>query len=325
MNKIIKLLFLTLFFASCSSNKISYDKELSTFEYPFKVETFSFKSQQKNLKMRYMDVGDGSKVVVLLHGKNFAGFYWQRIANDLVKRGYRVIIPDQIGFGKSTKPEFYQYSFSQFAYNTNLLLESLKISKYDVVGHSMGGMLAVNMSYLYSDKVNKLILINSIGLETYLDYAKFKDIDFFHKNELKKTLVKARNYQKKNYYDGKWSDKYEDLLIPLKGQLNGDDWEIIAWNNALIYGPIFNDDIVTKFSKIKNKTFLIMGTRDKTAPGRNWKKNGVTRKMGQYEKLSRNTQKLIKNSKLYELKGLGHMPHFEDYEAFSKVFYKVLK
>jgi pimeloyl-ACP methyl ester carboxylesterase len=55
-----------------------------------------------------MDVGPrltSKGAVVLLHGKNFAGFYWERIAHDLIQKGYRVIIPDQIGFGKSSKPE----------------------------------------------------------------------------------------------------------------------------------------------------------------------------------------------------------------------------
>ena len=49
--------------------------------------------------MRYMDIGDknADKVIVLLHGKNFSGYYWERIANDLLKRKYRVVIPDQIG------------------------------------------------------------------------------------------------------------------------------------------------------------------------------------------------------------------------------------
>jgi pimeloyl-ACP methyl ester carboxylesterase len=59
--------------------------------------------------MRYMDVGDkdSTNVIVLLHGKNFSGFYWEQLARLLMDKGYRVIIPDQVGFGKSTKPAYY--------------------------------------------------------------------------------------------------------------------------------------------------------------------------------------------------------------------------
>ena len=108
-----------------------YDQELSGFEYPFEVSTYEFATQNQKLKMRYMDVGEQSseKVIVLLHGKNFSGYYWEQIAQDLVEKDYRVIIPDQIGFGKSSKPEAYQFSLRQLALNTKGLLENLGFEK----------------------------------------------------------------------------------------------------------------------------------------------------------------------------------------------------
>lgn len=305
---------------------VKYNKELDGFNYPFEVKTFDLHSQNKTLKMRYMDIGDkkAQKTIVLLHGKNFSGYYWERVANDLLKRNYRVVIPDQIGFGKSSKPDYYQYSFGQFSLNTKLLLDSLNIKKADIVGHSMGGMLATTFAANYATTVNKLILINPIGLEDYGKYTEFKDTDFFYKNELSKTLDKARDYQIKNYYDGKWSNEYEKLLIPLKGMLAGNDWKTVAWNNALTYGPIFSENIVDRFSQIKNETILIIGTRDQTGPGRGWLKAGETRKLGDFKQLGIDTQKRIKGSRLIELEGLGHMPHFENYDAFIKAFHQAL-
>ncbi|MBU2926037.1 alpha/beta hydrolase [Colwellia sp. 1_MG-2023] len=305
---------------------VKYNKELDGFAYPFEVKTFDFNSQNKMLKMRYMDIGDknAKKTIVLLHGKNFAGYYWESVANDLLNNNYRVIIPDQIGFGKSSKPDYYQYSFGQLALNTKLLLDSLHINKADIVGHSMGGMVATTYTANYADKVNKLILINPIGLEAYGKYTEFKDVNFFYKNELGKTLDKARDYQKKNYYDGKWSEEYEKLLIPLKGMLAGDDWQTVAWNNALTYGPIFSENIVDRFSQIKNDTVIIIGTRDTTGPGRGWMKAGETRKLGNFKQLGVDTQNRIAGSTLIELEGLGHMPHYEDYDAFIKAFHQAL-
>ncbi|AYF43090.1 putative lysophospholipase [Halobacteriovorax sp. BALOs_7] len=323
--KIFNLLIILIFVSSCASsskNELSFDAELSQFKYPFPVKTYEFSTQTQKLKMRYMDIGKSkSKVAVLLHGKNFAGFYWERIANDLVKKGYRVIIPDQIGFGKSSKPDNYHYSFPQLAKNTHGLIKSLGVRKYIVVGHSMGGMLAVNMGAMYRD-IRKVVLVNPIGLEAYLDYVEYKDPEFFFKSEMNKTVDKARAYQRKNYYDGAWSDSYEALLTPFKGQLNGPDYEVVAWNAALTYGPIFEDNIVVKFPKIKAKTVLILGTRDRTGPGRGWKRKGVKRKLGQYQNLGREIKKENPKLKLIELKGLGHMPQFEDYNRFSKVFFR---
>lgn len=323
-------IFLSLFLlTNCSSvqvkNRVTFDKMLTTYKYPFTVEFFEFKSQKKKLRMAYMDLNQESKkVIVLLHGKNFSGFYWERIANDLVSKGYRVIIPDQIGFGKSSKPDYYQYSFYNLTYNTKLLLNELNVDKYILVGHSMGGMLASHFTYLYPQSVKQLVLINPIGLEPYLKYVEFKDPNFFYQHELKKTPKAFKNYQKKNYYDGQWRSDYDFLLVPISGQMRGDEWKEVAWNNALTYGPIFNEDITSKFNDIKNEVLLIIGTRDKTGPGRFWKKDGVKRKLGNYKILGKETNKKLQNSKLIELEGLGHMPQFEDYERFKQVFYKNL-
>jgi len=324
---LILVLMLTSISQVLAQNPAKYNKELDGFAYPFEVKTFTLSSQNQDLKMRYMDVGDkdAQKVIVLLHGKNFSGYYWERIAKDLLTKKYRVIIPDQIGFGKSSKPDAYQYSFGQLGLNTKSLLDSLHLKKYDIVGHSMGGMLAVTFAANYSSCVNKLILINPIGLEDYGKYVAFKDVDFFYQRELAQTLDKAIKYQKNNYYDGKWTNEYETLLAPLKGLLAGDDWNRVAWNNALTYGPIFSENIVDRFSQITSETFLIIGTRDKTGPGRAWLKEGVTRKLGEYDKLGKNANKMIKGSTLIELEGLGHMPQYEDYSAFKKAFDQALE
>lgn len=314
--------------SACSTNKLSFDKELNGFIYPYEVKSFEFQSQRQKLTMRYMDVSPTTKpkaTIVLLHGKNFSAYYWKSIMKDLLVKGYRVIAPDQIGFGKSTKPEFYQYSFYQLAYNTKLLLDSLGLSKYIVVGHSMGGMLATHFTNQYQKNVSKLILINPIGLERYLDYVQFKDPQFFFENEIKKTVEQYRAYQQKNYYDGKWSDKYEELITPFKGQRDHSDYPIVAWNNALTYGPIFNEDITQGFHNVKVPTILILGTRDRTGPGRAWKKEGVRKKLGLYHKLGKAAVKKFKDAKLIELDDLGHMPQFEDYERFSKFFYTSLE
>src|ERR1700679_384275 len=92
------LIFLTAGFISRADGV-----RLENFQYPFPVHIFKFSSQQQNLEMAYMDVQPtkaNGQTVVLLHGKNFSGAYWEQTAAALSQSGYRVIIPDQIGFGK---------------------------------------------------------------------------------------------------------------------------------------------------------------------------------------------------------------------------------
>ena len=131
MKKILVLFFNLLIFMVFSQEKLkNLDATLSNYEYPFEVKYLNFKSQNQDLKMAYMDVlpkKSNGKSVLLLHGKNFNGAYWKQTATELSKLGYRVIIPDQIGFGKSSKPSQYQYSFHQLAQNTKQILQMVSL------------------------------------------------------------------------------------------------------------------------------------------------------------------------------------------------------
>ena len=224
MKHFIYLYLSLLLLTSCGTQQRSHP--LKDFKYPFPVKYLSLESQQQKLSMAYMDLNEESKkVIVLLHGKNFAAYYWERIAKDLSQRGYRVIIPDQIGFGKSSFPKNYDYSFAQLAHNTHQLLSQLKITDYSIVGHSMGGMLAIHYTLLFNKEVNKLALINPIGLEDYGRYSEFKEPNFFFAIERNKDIEQIRNYQKKNYYDGKWNSEYEGIIAHHKKFLRSNSYD----------------------------------------------------------------------------------------------------
>lgn len=85
----------------------------------------------------------------------------------LLSSGYRVIIPDQIGFCKSSKPASYQFSLQQLALNTPSILNSLKVTSVTVMGHSMGGMLPIRFALMYPSLVSHVVLVDPIGLEDW--------------------------------------------------------------------------------------------------------------------------------------------------------------
>ncbi len=314
------LIFLSPFCNAESEITPRYDARLTELPYPFSVNNFVIKSQGQTLEMSYMYLtGDADKpLVTLLHGKNFNGAYWQSTAKFLNDLGYTILIPDQIGFGKSSKPAHYQYSFAALASHTQSLIASLKWESSIILGHSMGGMLATRFALMYPDTTRKLILLNPIGLENYLDKVEYKDVDFFYKMELNKTADGIKKYQQKNYYDGEWNDTYAALTDFMIGQINHPDWPKVAWNNALTYDLLFSQPIVDELPKLTMPVKLIIGTRDRTGPGRNWKKAGVETELGRYDKLGFRTAEKIKNSTYYPLDGVGHLPHIEDFERFSK-------
>lgn len=186
-------------FLSAQNTVEPLDQHLSTVIYPFPVHMFTFKSQGQLLSMAYMDVKPenyNGKNVLLLHGKNFNGAYWENTIHELTEKGYRVVVPDQIGFGKSSKPAHYQYSFHQLSANTKLILDSLGIKETAVLGHSMGGMLATRFALLFPGMTEKLILENPIGLEDYKTLTTWQTVNKAFEAELKNTYDSYKNISK---------------------------------------------------------------------------------------------------------------------------------
>ena len=103
------------------------------------------------------------RTVVLFHGMNFSGFYFAGLIDVLRKEGFRVVVTDQIGFGRSSKP-IIPYNFHDMALNSKRVLDQLGIRKAMIVGHSMGGMLAARFAASYPDVTEKVVLYAPIGL-----------------------------------------------------------------------------------------------------------------------------------------------------------------
>lgn len=324
LNKFIyMLLFLTaasLLFAQKDSVKV-LGINLENYEYPYPVEYIELSIQGETYSMAYMDVKPdepNGKNIMLLHGKNFNGAYWGHTAKVLSENGYRVIIPDQIGFGKSSKPEHFQYSFQQLAMNTRQILENLGIEKIAVLGHSMGGMLATRFTLMYPDLVEKFILVNPIGLEDYKVKVPYKPVDWWYKNELKSNYDSIKEYQLKSYYDNKWKDEYDPWVNVLAGWTLNEDYPIIAWNAALTYDMIFTQPVCYEFGNITQPSLLIIGQRDRTALGKNLVSEEVRETMGYYPDLGKETQAKIPDCKLVEIDDTGHLPHIESFDRFIK-------
>lgn len=305
------------------------DIMLTNYPYPYEVHFLELKSQNQALRMAYMDVQPekpNGKTVTLLHGKNFNGAYWKTTIEALVKEGYRVVVPDQIGFGKSSKPVGYQFSFQQLAQNTKAVLDVLKIDKTHLLGHSMGGMLAARFTLMYPERVEKLILENPIGLEDWKLVAPYTSIDIHYRQELAANYEITQKYQLEFYYDNQWKPEYDEWVYLLTGWVKHPDYPIVAMNNAQTSDMIFTQPVLYEFQNIQAPTLLLIGTRDRTAIGKsNVKDKAVRDKMGLYQMLGKETQKKIPNAQLVELEHVGHLPHIETFERFISPLKEFLK
>lgn len=298
------------------------DARLTNYAYPYPVQFFGTMAQGIHVEMAYMDVppasGTPRGTVLLLHGKNFSGAYWARTIEALRNQGYRVIVPDQVGFGKSSKPTDLQYSFHQLAVLTRTLLGRIGIEKVRVVGHSMGGMLAARFALMFPDATEQLVLVNPIGLEDWKRVVPYHTIEAWVEREMRATPESIKQYMQQSYFAGQWKPEFDPLLEIQAGWAEGPDKALLARVSALTYDMIFTQPVLYEFPDIRAPTLLIIGQRDRTALGRDAVAPEVAKTLGDYPVLGRQAAEQIPGARLVPLDDMGHVPQFEAFEPYIK-------
>lgn len=112
-------------------------------------------------RVAYRDEGSG-EVLLLIHGMAGSSDAWRELIPRLAKN-HRVVAPDLLGHGQSVKPRG-DYSLGAFAVSLRDLLDELGIARATIVGHSLGGGVAMQFIYQHPDYCERLILISSGGL-----------------------------------------------------------------------------------------------------------------------------------------------------------------
>jgi pimeloyl-ACP methyl ester carboxylesterase len=310
------------------SGVASADPLLADFDYPHPVRHYQFQSQGQSLSMAFMDVRaaqPNGKSVVLLHGKNFCGATWEQSIAPLRDAGYRVVVPDQIGFCKSTKLQTYQFGLHQLAANTHALLGSIGVERPLVVGHSMGGMLALRYALMYPREMTGLVVVNPIGLEDWkAKGVPFATVDQLYERELKTTFDSIKSYQLSTYYAGEWKPEYERWVKMLAGMYAGEQGKLVAWNQALTSDMVLGQPVIHEIDRISVPTVLMIGQKDTTAIGKDRAPPEIAKSLGNYPDLGRMAHDRIKGSVLVPFPDLGHSPQVQDPAAFNKALIEQL-
>lgn len=287
--------------------------------YPYPVAFLPVTIEGQDLCMAYMDVPPegrpNGRTVVLMHGKNFSGNYWKDTIRVLTRSGFRVVVPDQLGFGKSSKPNIH-YSFHLMASTTKKLLDTLGIGQIDLVGHSMGGMLATRFTLMYPGTVAHFVMEDPIGLEDYRTFVPYVTLEDAYRRELNVTEESIRAYHR-TYYTA-WKPEYDEyVMIAARWRLSG-EYPRLAMSSALTYQMIYEQPVCHEFADIRAKTLLVIGQADRTVVGKAGVKKELLASVGQYPQLGRKTAGLIPGAVLVELPNVGHIPHLEAKERFHR-------
>lgn len=124
----------------------------------FNVETTTLHGHE----FSYIDSGEGP-AVLFIHGLLGSQRQWSHLI-DLIDDDQRVIMPDLFGHGESDKPAVGDYSLGAHAATLRDLLDRLNIDTVTLVGHSLGGGIAMTFRYLFPERVERLVLVASGGL-----------------------------------------------------------------------------------------------------------------------------------------------------------------
>ncbi len=275
--------------------------------YPYPTSYLPITLYGQELRIAYMDVAPAGApnghAVVLLHGNNFAGFYFGGPIDALRKEGFRVIVPDQIGYGRSSKP-IMPYNFDDMARNTHLVLEHLGIARAMVVGHSMGGMLAARFATQFPDTVERLVLYNPIGLTDGRFGRPAPNTDDVFKRTLASNFQTIRSALMRYvaHNPAAWTPQFESYAKIRYSWTLGSEWPRLAMVQTLIGDMLYREQVIDDWAHIKAPTLAFGGAED-MLPGSS----------AVFKERMKHIADTIPNGngRLLLLPGLGHVPHME--------------
>ncbi len=275
--------------------------------YPYPSKYLDIRVYTQDVRMAYMDVAPqgtaNGHTVLLLHGNNFGGFYFKAVIDGLTKEGFRVIVPDQIGYGRSSKP-IAPFNFNSQARNTFLILQKEKIERVMVVGHSMGGMLTARLATQYPKAVERLVIYNPIGLNDGRFDRPMSPIDESYQQTLKTDYqsIRAGLSRYVAHNPKAWNVEFETYTRIRYSWTLSAEWPRLAMVQALIGQMLYADPVVYDWAHIQVPTLAFGGAEDML--------------LGPAARFQERMQYLAKtipngNGRVLLLPGLGHVPHLE--------------
>lgn len=224
--------------------------------------------QVNGINTRYWQMGDTGSQVILLHGGNGSIEFWLYNIAVLAKH-HRVYAFDMVGSGKSDYPDA-DYSLTYQAEFLKDFLSALAIDSAILVGNSMGGAVALVFTRLYPDRVEQLVLVDSMGLgkEISLGIRLITLPAIINFLRPQRWMIPAM--LKSNFYNGsalalEWIElRYAVFAIPGKNRVILK----LGRSNFTLSGvrPDVYQPIVASLPQITQPTLIVWGDRDRIIP-----------------------------------------------------------
>lgn len=248
-------------------------------------------------KISYKEVGFGNDVVVILQGWGTNMSMYDSVANCISSK-YRIIQFDFPGFGDSQEPKT-AWSVSEYSNFVLKFFAHLNIKKATLIGHSFGGRVIIKLACDRNlpFEINRIVLIDSAGIKPKMTFCK-------------KARIMGYKILNKIFSTGKIYKLFPQMIERWKNKQGSADYRNATPIMKQCLVKAVNEDLTECLPYITQETLLIWGEKDTATPLEDAKL----------------MEKMIKNSGLAVIEGVGHFCFLENKFVFQKImesFFKI--
>lgn len=210
----------------------------------------------------YVEAGDGSPII-LIHGIPVWGYVWHGLYPKLA-RTHRVLIPDLLGFGYSDKADCFDRSIASQAHMLDAWMEQLGIPRATLIGHDIGGGVALQMATRFPGRVERLIVMNTVCYDSWPIelMLQFGHPGTYRKLSASFAMRLLRQALKRGFAVSMNRDMLNGLLAPYGTEVG----KRSLIRNAAALNTNLTTEMTSLFSHINIPTLVLWGEEDRFQP-----------------------------------------------------------
>lgn len=272
-------------------------------KYPFDTKFIKVKSYE----IAYIDEGDAENVLLFIHGLGSYLKAWNRNI-PVLKNHFRCIALDLPGYGKSSK-HIHSGEVNFYVEILNKFINKLNLKNISLVGHSMGGQIALTYIIKYPSQIVKLILAAPAGFETFNN----DEIELIKKIISPEILFKTSDHQVRLNYKFNFfkmpSEAEEMIADRIKIKSDEEFYNHCTIVSNSLFG-LLNEPVFNKLKQINIPTLIFFGKEDLLIPNKSIHQTST-------EEIAYRGASQIRNSKVILLDECGHFIQYEKPDKFN--------